>query len=459
MKKALWGAVILIFLAIVAVWQGQQFNAERILAQSKLKERTFQGEVQQVEALDGTVHAYLMEEHSVPLVAVAFGFDRAGKAYEPKAGVALMAESVLLDGAGMYSRSELRNLMTEKGIRLEVSAEKDRLSFTYSYVKEFEKEALDVLKAVLYEPRLDAEDMALARQQLAVIRRQREENPQYQLNELMKKQFYGAHPYGNDDIPETAILEKVSVADVRAYLKDYMTRNRLSVGMAGDIDRAETEAFLAQVFAGLSVEGMERQLPVFEPEFAAEGVTMDAPHSAQSFVLFAAEGVKRLDDDFYPLYIADYILGGSGLASRLNVAAREKEGLTYGIYSTFSNSDAVDLWQIYFSATPENADKAIKVAQRVYADFYQNGVSVLELSQAKKGLLNSFNLRFAGLTDIAAMLEQMQAQHLGADFLKNRQSYVSAVTVEQVNSAIRRRMPQALTAAGGVRLFEAVGKK
>lgn len=452
-------AMVVAVSAAAAVWYGQQFHAERIVERSSLKGRSFKGQVQEVSALEGTVNAYLMEEHSVPLAVVSFGFDKAGRAYEPKDGVALLAESVLLDGAGGYSRRELRELMAEKGIKLSVSAENDRLEFSLSFVKEFAKEALEVLKAVLYEPHLLPEDLEMARKQLAVLKNQQAETPQYHLGKLIKQEFYAGHPYGRENIPEAAVLAAISAADIRAYLKDYMGRDNLKVGVAGDMDRAETEAFLAQAFAGLAAASKTKELPAFSPVFDKEPAAVSVPSSAQSYVMLAAQGVKRLDEDFYPLYLADYIFGGSGLNSRLNQVIREKKGLTYGIYSSFSNSDAVDLWQVYFSATPDNAGKALDIAQKVYADFYKNGVTAAELEQAKKGLLNSFNLRFASLANIAEMLEQMQVQRLGADFLEKRQAQVAAVSLEAVNDAIKRKMPKTLDNTGGVRVFAADGAK
>ena len=136
---------------------------------------------------------------------------------------------------------------------------------------------------------------------------------------------------------------------------------------------------------------------------------------------------------------------------------REKEGLTYGIYSYFSNSDAGDLWQVYFSATPENTSRIMTLTAEEYGAFYRDGVGDEEVELAKKSLMSSFNLRFASLLDIADMLEQMQVQALGADFLKMRQAQVAAVTVEAVNDAVRRRMPKSFAAGAGMRVFEVSG--
>ncbi len=459
MKKLWFCAAVVALAAVIGVLGIERsFDAERILVHSKLSGRTFKGSVAEVSALDGQVRAYLLEEHSVPLAVIAFGFDKAGKAYEPKEGVALLAESVLLDGAGKYSRRELREFMKERGIRLSVSAGQDRLAFVLSFVKEFERDALDILKAVLEEPRLADEDLDLARRQLAAARKSQTENPQYHLKKLVKEKFYGGHPYGREDIPAAAVLEKITSGDIRTYLADYMAKDTLSVGIAGDMDKAEAEAFLTQAFAGLKEKSAVKPLPVANLDFALNE-TAEAPHAAQSFVLLAGQGVKRLDKDFYPLYIADYIFGGAGLASVLNKEVREKNGLTYGIYSSFSNADGADLWQIYFSATPENAAKALQTAQEIYRQFYEKGITEAQLEQAKKSLMNSFNLRFAGLADIAQMLEQMQAQKLGIDFLQKRQGLMEAVTLEQVNDAIKRRMPRSLDASGGISIFEISGGK
>ncbi len=444
--------------AVWAAWHREPaFDAERLLAQSKLKARTFKGEVREVPALNGKISAYLMEEHSVPLAAVTFRFARAGSAYEAKPGTALMAESVLLDGAGAFSRRELREIMKEKGIRLQVSAGADNLIFSLSYVKSFEKDATDILRAVMYAPQLNREDMALARRQLAMIKQQHEENPGRQLAKLVRHEFYGGHPYGREPIPDDETLGAVNAADIRAYLKKVMGKDNLTVGIAGDMDVAEAEAFLSRVFGDLPDKAEVRDLPVFEPDFYREKATEVSRVSAQSFVTAAAQGISRSDKDFYPLYIADYIFGGAGLSSRLSRAIREKEGLTYGIYSTFTFSDAVNLWQAEFSATPENTDKIMAIAAAEYQDFYNNGVSNEELELAKKGLMSSFNLRFGSLLNIADMLEQMQYWRLGKDFLKQRQAQVAAVTAAAVNDAVRRRMPKSFDAAGGVRVFEVRG--
>lgn len=457
------GAVFFMVLLMAGIFLyktgGERIDAEKILSESKLKGRTFSGKVKEVAALEGSVKAYLLEEHSVPMVSVSFGFDRAGRAYEEKNGVMLLATSVMLDGAGVWDRRALRALMKEKGIKLSVAAGDDELRFSFAFIKQFQKEAMDVLRAVLYEPHFSKVDLELARKQLATVKKQNKEKPHYKLGRLVDEQFYGEHPYGRESIPEAAELKKIGKKEIMAALSAKMGRDVLSVGIAGDMDRAEAEAFLTQVFGKLNEKAEAKELPAAPGKFGGE-YFVAGDESAQSFAMMLAPGVKRLDADFYPLYLADYVFGGAGLSSRLSQAIREKEGLTYGIYSYFSNSNAQDLWAVGFSATPDNVARIREILVAEYSRFYDEGVSEEELFLAKKSLMSAFNLRFAKLSQIAAMLEQMMAQKLGRDFLEKRQETVERVSLKEVNEAIKRRMPKALDGGieSGASYFEMTGK-
>ena len=77
----------------------------------------------------------------------------------------------------------------------------------------------------------------------------------------------------------------------------------------------------------------------------------------------------------------------------------------------------------------------------VYAEWRrlaQEGISQQELDAAKKSLLASYNLRFAAIDDIAAMLTMMQKFKLGADFLDKRNDYITEVSLLEVNAAAKK---------------------
>ena len=153
-----------------------------------------------------------------------------------------------------------------------------------------------------------------------------------------------------------------------------------------------------------------------------------------------SQGIKRLDKDFYPFYVADFIFGGAGLNSILNKEMREKEGLTYGIYSYLSQSDGLDTWNVFYSATPTNMEKIEKKLNEEYQKFYENKISKDDLELANSSLMSSFNLRFASLFNIAGQLQVMMAENLGRDFLEKRQDMIKNIKLEDVNRVISQKM-------------------
>ena len=72
-------------------------------------------------------------------------------------------------------------------------------------------------------------------------------------------------------------------------------------------------------------------------------VPMDVP---QPTVVFGMPGIMRSDRGFLAGYVANYIVGGGGFASRLTDQVREQRGLTYDISTSLDDlSPRRRLWR------------------------------------------------------------------------------------------------------------------
>ena len=130
-------------------------------------------------------------------------------------------------------------------------------------------------------------------------------------------------------------------------------------------------------------------------------VDYDTP---QSVVIFGQKGIKRDDSDFFPAYVLNHILGGSGFGSKLMQELREKNGLTYGISTYLVNWENADLLLGQFSSSNDTAYKAVNMVKDVWKELVTNGVSSKELEDAKTFLIGAYPLRFDGNSRIANIL-------------------------------------------------------
>lgn len=414
-----------------------KFDAKQILENSILKERNFAPKVLEVKGEDNLV-AYLIKENSVPLVSITFGFDRMGRSFEPFYGTGNIWEVVALDGAKDWDRKELRSLMKEKGIKIGISVDRDEMVVKFSYVKEFEREAFEVLKAVLFEPRLDEKDILVAKDMLVAAQRKDSERVQSKLNKLYLEKFFKNHRLGREKYALKEDLDKIDAGVIRNYLVQGMAKDVLEVGVSGDIDENGVREFLKFMFAGLREKSEIKELEEFVPSYNNEVFEIDVPSSKQSFVLMTTKSVARNDKDFYPFYVADFVFGGAGLNSRLNKVMREENGLTYGIYSYMNLSKMLNTWNVMWSASPKNTKKIEELFEKEYKNFVENGITEDELLMAKNSLLSSFNLRFNSLFSICEQLYYIKRENLGRDFLEKRQGVIAGIELVDVNRVIRK---------------------
>lgn len=414
-----------------------QIDAEKILSASELKNKTFTGKVKEVKFEKLT--SYLLEEHSVPIVSINFDFTNAGSAHEDeeKQGLTLMLTSLLLDGAGKYDAETFKEVCEEYGIKIGFEADNDTFSGYLHAPSQNLTKGLELLSAVLQKPRFEEEFLKLRKEQFKTSIKISLENPQAVLADEFAEFIFAGHPYSRKSINALKTIDGVNAEDLTEFMRNHFSQQNLIVGFAGDISEKDTKDILKNLFTKLPEKYAGEKMHKIELKLG--GREKNIKHeAAQSVSLFVTNGTYRDAIDFYPLYLANYIFGGSGLNSRISQIIREKEGLTYGIATYLNQSDAVAMLQGSYSATPENFRKAQKLLLSEWKKMAQEGVNEKELQQAKDALVYSFNLRFASISGIASMLVGMQKYNLGKDFLEKRNKYIKAVTLDEVSAAAKK---------------------
>ena len=130
-----------------------------------MQNKTFSAEVKQIE-VDG-VKAYMMEEHSNPIISMSFKFKNAGYAFDKvgKFGLANISSDLITEGAGKYTEKTLKDLLGENGIRIGFSVGRDDFSGTMITPKENLKTAVSLLKQIMYFPRLPENQLEILKSQ------------------------------------------------------------------------------------------------------------------------------------------------------------------------------------------------------------------------------------------------------------------------------------------------------
>ena len=384
-----------------------------------------------------------VEARTIPMIDLNIDFD-AGARYDPaaKSGLSALTHGLLALGATVegvsLNEQQIADRFADAGAQRGGSAGADRAGASLRTLSSRpERElALATLTGLLATPAFP--EAVLTREKARRIAAIKEEDskPESIAARAFDAALYGAHPYGRH--PTGATMEAITQADVQAFYRAHYSARRAVVAIIGDVSRAEAEAMAERISAGLPAGSAA---PALLPVPAQKAVEVRIPHPAtQSHILTGSAVLKRGDPDFFPLTVGNYILGGGGFVSRLMEQVREQRGLAYSVYSYFSPLAQEGPFQAGLQTKKDQANDALALVRQVIAGYAAQGPSAKELRAAKDNLVGGFALRIDSNRKILDNLAVIGFYGLPLDYLDTWSANVEKVTVEDIRSAMRRRV-------------------
>lgn len=388
-------------------------------------------EIQEVTS-PGGIDAWLVEDHSIPFVALELRFRGGASLDAPgKRGAINLMTGLIEEGAGDLDAQGFAEAREALAASYRFNVGDDTLSVSARMLTENRDQAVDLLKLALTETRFDEDALERVRGQVLSGLQSDAQDPGTLAGRAFDKLAFGAHPYGSPPegtLESVAALTREDMLDAKART---IARDRVVVSAVGDITAADLGALLDDLLGDLPETGAP--LPGKAEMGLTGGVTVVDFDTPQSVVVFGHEGLKRDDPDFFAAYILNQILGGGGFSSRLMQEVREARGLTYGVYSYIVPRDHAETWQGSFAASNERVAEAIAVVRDEWTKAAQGGVTEAELEAAKTYLTGSYPLRFDGNGQIADILVGMQLDDLPADYVNTRNAEIEAVTLDDIS--------------------------
>jgi len=387
-------------------------------------------EIQEVTS-PGGIEAWLVEDSSIPFVAIDIWFNGGASLDAPgKRGAIHLMTGLLEEGAEDMDARAFAEAVEGRAASFEFDVFRDALTVSARMLTENRDEAADLLRAALVAPRFDEDAVERVRGQvLAVL-----DGDARDANEIAGRTFneitWGDHPYGSavEGTPDS--VSALTRDDIFEAHGAVLARDRVIVGAAGDITAEALGVLLDTILGDLPETGAP--MPELAEYQLEPGTTVVDFPSPQSVALFGHQGIARDDEDFFPAFVLNQILGGGNFRSRLMQEVRVERGLTYGVYSFLGLAEYGQTVAGRFSSSNDLVAQAIDVIRDQWTDLSENGVTEAELEAAKRYLTGAYPLRFDGNGRIAGILAGMQADGMPVDYIATRNDRVEAVTMDDV---------------------------
>lgn len=379
----------------------------------------------------GGINVWLVEEHSIPFVALEIRLRGGANLDEPgKRGATNAMIWLMNEGAGDMDSLAFAEATEALAAHFSFDVTDDALAISAAILSENMEEASDLLALALTRPRFDADAIERMREDVLQSIARRAMSPGAIAGDTLFAMAWPDHPYGSNLAGTADSVASLTRDDIVTAWHNAMTRHDAYVAAVGDITPDALVTLVDRVLGGLPTDAppgpprMDYALPA--------GITVVDFPTPQSVAIFAQRGIAIDDPRYFAALLVNTVLG-DGMESRLMQELREKRGLTYGIVTSLVPRDLSASIIGSFASANATMGSAVALVREEWAKIAADGITQDELDFARTYVTGEYPLRFDGNGAIARILVGMQMIDLPADYITHRNDYVEAVTLEQAN--------------------------
>ena len=385
--------------------------------------------------LNNGLTVLIVENNKLPRAAVSLSLDNSPIAEGELAGVSAMTAALLGKGSATIDKDNFNEEVDFMGATINFGSQ----SASASSLSRYFGRVLELMADAALHPNFTQEEFDKEKDILLDGIKSGEKSVTTAARRVENLLAYGKdHPYGEYVSKES--VERVKLADVDAFYKRYFLPNNAYLVIVGDVDAGDLKKQVKKLFGKWKKKNLSTD-PI--PDVTNVSTTqidfVNMPNAVQTEVTVQnTVSLRKKDADYFPLLIANGILGGGGEA-RLFLNLREDKGYTYGSYSSMGNNKYTAS-RFRASASVRNAVVDSAVVELLYEidRMKKEVVSDEELNRAKAKYVGSFVRAVEQPSTVAAYALEIETEGLPDDFYTTYLESVNNVTKEDIQRVAQK---------------------
>ncbi len=319
-------------------------------------------------------------------------FVKVGPRYERREvnGVSHFLEHMLFRGTAKFENAYQLSLASERlGGTIEAATYADFTHYQLSVPGELAEEGLELLAELFRAPRFL--ELALEKQ---IVREEiladldasgREVDPE----NLSRMLVYGEHPLGFKITGDADNVDRLTLDDLRAHLRDHYGASNTVLVVTGNVDAGRMEAAAARALSSLPV-GKVTLIDAPPPARHDQRVRFVKNDSSQTELRACLRSFANDDPDFMALKLLMRVLD-DGMSTRLHRRMTDESGLAYEAFAALDSYEETGLIELGASVEHDKAAEALRAMLELLSELRDGEIRQDELDKARTRYL--WNLR------------------------------------------------------------------
>jgi zinc protease len=235
-------------------------------------------------------------------------------------------------------------------------------------------------------------------------------------------------------------LKKVTLEEAKKFYADFYGASNAELAVVGDFDAAEVRKVAEELFGSWKSPKPYSVIKRSWTKLNPVDNSLEAPDKANAmFYAVTTNNMDQQDADYPAMVLADRIIGGDE-KSKLWVRIREKEGLSYGVNSSFraGPQEKYASFAAGASAKPENVDKVQAAFKDEIVKAVSSGFTGEEVATAKTALMQERQLSRSQDSQLVGLL--VSQAELGRTMQRESdlEKKINDTTPEQLSATFKK---------------------
>ena len=303
-------------------------------------------------------------------------------------GMAHFIEHMLFKGTETRSAYDIAHAIESLGGDINAFTSRNLTCYYVCVLDEYFESALEVLADILTHSVFRDEDIELEKNVVCEEIRSINDVPEELVQDEFIDMVLNPFPESKPVLGTLEAVSSISRNEILKYLTMHYTAPNIVIAVAGNIDHERITELVARYFTFAEKDSAGSKENTTRERERIRTVSKDI---SQAHICYGGNSFGYSDSRRLSLLILNTILG-SGMSSRLFQNIREKNGLTYSIYSFTELFKTYGVMATYVATDVINVQKVLELVHEEYSRLREERIDIKTLSDAQSHVKGSIIL-------------------------------------------------------------------
>jgi len=304
---------------------------------------------------------------------------------EKEHGIAHFIEHTIFKGTEKRNVFQVLNRLENIGADLNAYTSKEETCIYATFLNEYYDRTLELFQDILFHSTFPEKELVKEKQVVMDEIRSYQDNPSDQIFDDFEDLVFAGHPLGKNVLGTVKSLKRLSRNDLFDFIHRNYCPEEIVIVSVGNIEFPRVVRLITRYFS----QTPDRRKPVPRVPFGDYKVEIEARKKKTFMVhcIVGCAGYPFSDERRIPLALLNNMLGGPIMNSRLSLALRERNGLTYHNESNYVPYSDAGIVSIYFGTDPVQYEKALEIVHQELAKIRNQKLTKLQLHIIQRQLI------------------------------------------------------------------------